>query len=66
MVAPTRVWVCGRSFVEIAGSNPAGDRDVCLLCVLCVIRKRFLSRADHFSRGVLQSVVCLSAIMKSR
>ena len=66
MAAPSRVWVCGRSFFEIAGSNPAGDMDVCLLCVLCVIRKRSFSRADHFSRGILQSVVCLSVIMKPR
>jgi hypothetical protein len=25
------VWVCGRSPVEIVGSNPAGDTDVCLV-----------------------------------
>ena len=64
--APSRAWVCGRSFVEIAGLNPAGDMDVCLLRVFCVIRKRSLSRADHFSREVLQSGVCLSVIMKPR
>ena len=34
--------------------------------VLCVIRKRFLRRADHSSRGVLPSGVCLSAIVKPR
>ena len=31
-------WVCGRSFAGIAGSNPAGGMDKCLLCVLCVVR----------------------------
>ena len=28
----------GRSFVGIAGANPAGGMDVCILCVLCVVR----------------------------
>jgi hypothetical protein len=27
----SEVWVCGRSFAGIAGSNPAGGMDVCLL-----------------------------------
>jgi hypothetical protein len=31
-------WVCGRSLAGIAGSNPAGGIDVCLLWVLCVVR----------------------------
>ena len=26
-----KAWVCGRSIVGVAGSNPAGDMDVCLL-----------------------------------
>jgi len=29
--APFNAWVCGRSHVGIAGSNPAGSKDVCLL-----------------------------------
>jgi len=40
--------------------------DVCLLCVFCVVRYRFLRRADHSSRGVPPSVVCLSVIAKLR
>jgi len=28
----------GRSLAGIAGSNPAGGMDVCLLWVLCVVR----------------------------
>jgi hypothetical protein len=31
--------------------------DVCLLRVLCVVRWRFLRRADASSRGVLLSVI---------
>jgi len=31
-------WVYGRSLAGIAGSNPAGDIDGCLLWVLCVVR----------------------------
>jgi hypothetical protein len=27
-----------RPLSEIAGSNPAGGMDVCLLCLLCVVR----------------------------
>ena len=26
-----KAWVCGRSLAGIAGSNPAGGMDVCLL-----------------------------------
>jgi hypothetical protein len=33
-----KAWVYGRSLAGIAGSNPAGCMDVCLLCVLCVVR----------------------------
>jgi len=33
----SKMWVCGRSLAGIAGSNPAGDMDVCLLLVLCVV-----------------------------
>jgi hypothetical protein len=38
--------------------------DVCLLWVLCVVSDRSVRRADHSSRGVLPSVVCLSVILK--
>jgi hypothetical protein len=37
--------------------------DVCLLWVLCVVRYRSLRRADHSSRGVLSSVVCLKCVI---
>ena len=31
VAARSRAWVCGRSPAGFAGSNPAGDMDVCLL-----------------------------------
>jgi hypothetical protein len=52
------------SFVGIVGSNSAGGMDVCLLWVLCFVRYRSLLRADHSSRGVLPTVVCLSVTVK--
>jgi hypothetical protein len=60
VAARTKTWVCGSPIAEIAGSNPTGGMDVCLLWVLCVVRQRSLRRAYHSSRGVLQSVVCVS------
>jgi len=47
---------------RLLGSNPVADMDVYLLGVLCVVRYRSLRRADHSSRGILPSVVCLSMI----
>jgi hypothetical protein len=61
-----RVWVCEYSLVEIVGLNSAERMDICLLWVLGVGRWRPLRRADHSSRGVLASVVCLSEIAKPR
>jgi hypothetical protein len=29
--ARTKAWVCGSSLFGIVGSNPAGDKDICLL-----------------------------------
>jgi len=55
--------VLDRSLAGVAGSNPAGDMDVCLLWVLCVVRYTYLRRADPWGRGVLPSVfVSLSVI----
>jgi hypothetical protein len=31
VAARSKAWVCGGSLVGIAGSNPIGDMDVCLL-----------------------------------
>jgi hypothetical protein len=60
VAARSKAWVCGRSLAGIAGSNRAGGMDVCLLWVLCVVRYWSPRRADHSSRGVLPSVVCLT------
>ena len=51
--------VCGHSLVGVIGSNTAVATEG-----LCVVRKRFLRRADHPSRGILPSVVCLIVIVK--
>jgi hypothetical protein len=64
--ARSEAWVCGRSLVGTAGSNPTGGMDVCLLWVLCVVRWRSLRRDDHSSRGVLPIVVCLIVIVNPR
>jgi len=61
VAARLKAWVSGRSFAGVAGWNPAGGMDVCLLCVLC--RWKFLQRTDHSSRGVQRIVVCLSVIV---
>ena len=63
VTARSKAWVCGRSLGGNAGSNPTRGMDVSLLWVLCVVRCRYLRQADHSSRGVLSSVVCLSVIM---
>jgi len=31
VAARSKAWVCGHSLAGIAGSNPDGDMDVCLL-----------------------------------
>jgi len=59
---PTRskAWVDSRSLAGIAGSNLAGDIDV------CVVRWRSVRRADHQPRGVLPSAVRLVVNVKPR
>jgi hypothetical protein len=66
VAAQSKAWVCCRSLAGFEVSNSAGDMDMCLLRVLCVVRWRSLRRADHSSRVVLLSVVCLSVLVKSR
>jgi len=36
--ALSKAYVCGRSRVGMAGWNPKGGMDVCLLQMLCVVR----------------------------
>ena len=38
VAAGSKAWICRRSSAEIVGSNPTGGIDVCLLCLLCVVR----------------------------
>jgi len=38
----------------------------CVCCVLCAVKERSLRRADHLSRGVLTSVVCLCEALVMR
>jgi hypothetical protein len=61
-----KAWLFGRQLGGIAGSNPSGSIDDCLLWVLCVVRQRFLRRTDHSSRGTLPSVMRLIVIVKPR
>jgi hypothetical protein len=66
MDAWSKAWVCSRSLAGIAVSNAEGGIDVCV-CESCVLSGRGLREgADHLSRGVLQSLVFLSVIVKSR
>jgi len=59
----SKAWVCGRSLIGIAGSNPSWAWMSVVSVVCC---QRSVRRADHSSRGVLPSVVCLSVIMNPR
>ena len=60
VAARPKAWVCGRSHAVIVGfESPQGQGCLPLLSIL-------YCRADHSSRGVLPSVVCLSVIVKPR
>ena len=59
VAARSKVWVCGRSLVGIAGSNTARawmsvSYEWCVCCQVEVS-----ARTEHSSRGVLTSVMCL-------
>jgi hypothetical protein len=38
VAAASKAWVCDPSLVGTPGSNQARGLDVCLLCLLCVVR----------------------------
>jgi hypothetical protein len=42
-----RVDLRSRSLAGVAGSNPGGGVDVCMLWVLCDVKNRSLRWADH-------------------
>jgi hypothetical protein len=50
MAMQSQACIHGRSFAGIAGSNPAGDMDICLLWLLCVVRQRYLREVDQISK----------------
>ena len=64
MAASSKVWVCSRSLFGIAGSNSAEGVNDTLLRTLRVFQQRSLQRADHRSREVIPSRVCLIVILK--
>ena len=37
VAVPSKAWDCGRSLVGILCSIPAGDKEICLSWVLCVV-----------------------------
>ena len=60
MAARSKALVCGSSPVEIGGSNPTGDMDVC--CECCVLSGRglfdeLITRPEE-SCGLWYVVVC--------
>jgi len=38
LAAQSQTFFCARSLAGIVSSNPAGDMDICLLWVSCVVR----------------------------
>ena len=67
VAARSKTQVCGRSRVQMVGSNPARGMDVFLICVY-IFRQRSLRRADRSSREVLPIVVrrCVCDLEASR
>ena len=59
-------WGFRPSLAGIAGLNPSGGKDICLLRVLCFVRQTSLRLADHPSRGVLTNVMFQGVIVKPR
>jgi hypothetical protein len=57
--AQTNTWVCSRWLAEIAGSNPAGGMDSCLLWVLCDCQVEVSATGWSLVQRILSSVVCL-------
>lgn len=55
----TEARVCGSSLVGITRLNSTGGMHVCHFWMLCAVRCRSLRHADHSSREVLPSAVCL-------
>jgi hypothetical protein len=52
--------VFGLRFVEIAGSNPAGAMDVCLLWMLCAVQVEASETGRSLIQGSQTESVCAS------
>jgi hypothetical protein len=63
MFAWSNAWVCGHSLAGFAGSNPNGWHGYLSVVSVVFCQVEVSVRADHSSRGVLPTVVCLSVIM---
>jgi len=51
VAARSKAWVCGRSPVEIVGSNPTGGMDVCReCCVLSGLSDELITRPEESYR----------------
>jgi hypothetical protein len=57
VAAQSKAWVCSRLLAGIVGTSPARGINACLMLVL--------RRADHSSRRVSQSVVCLIGVPRN-
>ena len=60
MAAWSKAWDYVLSLAGIVGSDPTVTCMSYLLRVFCVVRYSCLQRADHSSREVILSVMCLS------
>ena len=49
MTALSKGYVCGRSLADIAGSNPAMGKDVCVVC--CAVKTKEQVRTNKYGKG---------------
>ena len=55
----SKAWACGRSIAGIAVSNPAGDVNLRLLCLLCVVKVAACVCDELIARSEKSYRVCL-------
>jgi hypothetical protein len=60
VAARSKAWVCDRSLADSVDSNPAGGVSIFVSAVCCQIQ------VSAAARSLVQSVVCLSVIVKPR
>jgi hypothetical protein len=66
VAALSAAWVYGRSLSGIVALNPTGIMNFLMLGLLCVVRRKSLEWADHSTRGVLPSMMCLRVFAESQ